>query len=460
MWIEKDNKFVKPTEVACVPNDTFSHGLEPYVYILPSDLSRYTELFTRCGASDVVSEIQIVAVLEKIANNQSNQTKDWTTVMNILRWLTKDGTQDCPSDSKPSIFVPVASATEALQLVPASEAVYTDNDYLKEHIDSSDYEQSHKYVHKRISPKMAKFLGVQPLDEYLGVTEDAFEDSGQSEPLTTRLRNILRDYKDGLTIIKELLQNADDAEATEVNICYDARSHNVPQRSLFFRGMSECHGPALLVHNNAPFKEEDFQNITKLAGVTKESKALKIGKFGVGLCSGYHITDIPSFVSADRLVIFDPTISYLKEEIKNPSQPGKRVKFAARLIASSQQLVPYKGLFGFNPKQPYDGTLFRLPFRTRPSEQSVSDVCYTQDTVDILRDSIGNASSTLLLFLQHVKRITFQQIDEDSVTGSPTMVLDIHRENMDLPLSLKKNVELQRHAMCCSAPSTSTISEF
>ena len=459
VWIEKDNKFVKPTEVACVPNDTFSHGLEPYVYILPSDLSRYTELFTRCGASDVVSEIQIVAVLEKIANNQSNQTKDWTTVMNILRWLTKDGTQDCPSDSKPIIFVPVASATEALQLVPASEAVYTDNDYLKEHIDSSDYEQSHKYVHKRISPKMAKFLGVQPLDEYLGVTEDAFEDSGQSEPLTTRLRNILRDYKDGLTIIKELLQNADDAEATEVNICYDARSHNVPQRSLFFRGMSECHGPALLVHNNAPFKEEDFQNITKLAGVTKESKALKIGKFGVGFCSVYHITDIPSFVSADRLVIFDPTISYLKEEIKNPSQPGKRVKFAARLIASSQQLVPYKGLFGFNPKQPYDGTLFRLPFRTRPSEQSVSDVCYTQDTVDILRDSIGNASSTLLLFLQHVKRITFQQIDEDSVTGSPTMVLDIHRENMDLPLSLKKNVELQRHAMCCSAPSTSTISE-
>ena len=63
------------------------------------------------------------------------------------------------------------------------------------------------------------------LSQFLDISEDTFEDAGQCEPLTTRLKNILTDYKDGLTIIKELLQNADDAEATEVNICYDARVH-------------------------------------------------------------------------------------------------------------------------------------------------------------------------------------------------------------------------------------------
>ena len=32
----------------------------------------------------------------------------------------------------------------------------------------------------------------------------------QSEPLTTRLKNLIRDYPEGVGIIKELVQNADD----------------------------------------------------------------------------------------------------------------------------------------------------------------------------------------------------------------------------------------------------------
>jgi len=140
-------------------------------------------------------------------------------------------------------------------------------------------------------------LGVTPLSKHLEISEDTFEDVGQHEPLITRLKNILEDYRDGLTIIKELLQNADDAEAKEVNICYDARSHDVPPKSLLYAGMSKCHGPALVVHNDASFTKDDFTNITKLAGQTKRDKPLKIGKFGVGFCSVYHVTDIPSFVS-------------------------------------------------------------------------------------------------------------------------------------------------------------------
>ena len=46
---------------------------------------------------------------------------------------------------------------------------------------------------------------------------------GQSEPLTRRLQNILRDYSDGLAILKELIQNADDAGVTEIRFLYDER---------------------------------------------------------------------------------------------------------------------------------------------------------------------------------------------------------------------------------------------
>ena len=93
-----------------------------------------------------------------------------------------------------------------------------------------------------------------------------------------------------------------------MNICYDARHHTVRREALFFPGMADCHGPALLVHNDAKFTQEDFRNITKLAGATKEGKSLKIGKFGVGFCSVYHITDVPSFVSDNFFYILDPTL--------------------------------------------------------------------------------------------------------------------------------------------------------
>ena len=39
---------------------------------------------------------------------------------------------------------------------------------------------------------------------------------GQSEPLTNRLKRLLEDYTDGFAIPKELVQNADDAGASEV----------------------------------------------------------------------------------------------------------------------------------------------------------------------------------------------------------------------------------------------------
>ena len=117
---------------------------------------------------------------------------------------------------------------------------------------------------------LAPQLGLSPLSDHLDITDDVFENVGQHEPLITRLSNILNEYKDGLTIIKEMIKNADDTEATEVNILYDARQHTTEK--LLFKGMADSHGPALIVHNNSTFANEDFENITKLAGATKANK--------------------------------------------------------------------------------------------------------------------------------------------------------------------------------------------
>ena len=126
-------------------------------------------------------------------------------------------------------------------------------------------------------------------------------------------------------MIQELLQNADDARATEVAVYYDTREHD--SSNLLFRGMANSYGPALLFYNNAEFTEEDFENIRKIAGETKINKPLKIGKFGIGFCSVYHITDVPSFVSGENFVVFDPTLQCLGKEIRSEFYPGIKVNF-------------------------------------------------------------------------------------------------------------------------------------
>ena len=448
IYIKKENKFIAPATVALKQNPEFRRDLEPYIYILPESLTQYTLLFgTESKVVRTITQQQIISILKMIRDDvqagihRITPQEAWRTIMSIFNWLTNDGTESVSNDvDAANILIPVETESQWPQLVPAPEVVYTDSEFLKDYIQSSDEKDSYKFVHMHISAKLAECLGGASLGDLLDISEDTFEDAGQSEPLTTRLKNILRDYKDGLTIFKELLQNADDAEATEVNVCFDARQHERNPKKLFFSGMTEAHGPALVVHNNNTFSDDDFKNITMLAAATKQDKALKIGKFGIGFCSVYHMTDIPSFISRDYLHFFDPTLSYLKKLIKNPAQPGKKVKFTHRFISGSKQLDPYDGLFGFDRAKSYNGTMFRLPFRTNDSE--LSGKCYTEATVQELISAIRVNGIKLLLFLQHVRTITFQRIDPGQTT--PVVLLKITQDTVSLPISLSSGTEIRQ----------------
>ena len=450
LYIRKSHIFVSLSVVASEQNSTFRQNLEPYIYQLPESLVNYTQLFQKYGMNEKVSQSQILSVLEKIRDHISRSDNEiecrpdeaWNMVMNILNWLTNNGSKDV-SDliQEVNVYIPIDSEAESEwpQLENATNVVFTDSEFLRDFA-ISESDTSILFSHSGIYPKMAECLGLKLLTDEMDISEDAFEDTGQHEPLTQRLKTILKDYKDGLTIIKELLQNADDAEATEFNICYDSRTHILETKKLFFQGMSESHGPALVVHNNRTFSNDDFVNITKLAGATKENKQLKIGKFGIGFCSVYHITDVPSFVSRDLLHIFDPTLTHLKKEVKNPSQPGKKVKFTQKIISKSQQLDPYVGLFGFDKKQDYKGTMFRLPFRTSPSE--LSGTCYTDGTIHELMDNLQGCTSKLILFLQHINRITFQHIRNGE--SEPTILFEIVKEPVSLAVNLPQKVQLNK----------------
>ena len=89
------------------------------------------------------------------------------------------------------------------------------------------------------------------------------------------------------------MQNADDAGATEVKFRLDRREHST--NDLLAPGLAQFQGPALYAWNNACFEEDDWEHIGKMYDSGKEKEPLKVGRFGLGFLSVFHMTgnDIP-----------------------------------------------------------------------------------------------------------------------------------------------------------------------
>ena len=110
------------------------------------------------------------------------------------------------------------------------------------------------------------------------------DDFGQRVDLTVRLRELLRSYPEGTSVLRELAQNADDAGARSFALLLDLRTHAAA--SLFAPGMRALHAaPALLAYNDAAFTARDFAAIQRIGDSSKreESKGQKVGRFGLDI---------------------------------------------------------------------------------------------------------------------------------------------------------------------------------
>lgn len=244
-------------------------------------------------------------------------------------------------------------------------------------------------------------------------TRIPFELFGQREPLTTRLKNILKDYPCDSGIMKELVQNADDAEATKVFFIKDRRNHSTEK--LLHKSLEPLQGPALCVYNDSCFKKKDLENIQRLGDCNKLWDAASIGEHGIGFNAVYHLTDAPSFISRgskvphrEVLCMFDPRCKYY---------PDATEKFPGVMLRNLPMLrEDHPDTFcGYLEKKLLaQGTVFRLPLRTS-IESPISNKVVTMEDLDKITNhpNFKNDMKNALLFLKNVQEISVQTIQEN-----------------------------------------------
>ncbi|KAL3892277.1 hypothetical protein ACJMK2_004496 [Sinanodonta woodiana] len=402
--------------------------LSPYLYKLPEEFKGLQSFFLGLGCNkeqnvDVFLKTQAL-IKERYTSGKKSDAdvrRDLSIVISILNRLRQEKSR--LQDRLHEILFPIHCSDESvLVLKPGSECTYCDAQWLREMASEETDEENICYVHEDVSNTTAEELGVKSLtQQLLSDTEElVMEEWGQEEPLTTRLHRLLKEgYQDGFSVPKEIVQNADDAGAKCVYFLYDERQNEDAKVNLLDEGMAECQGTALWAYNDAYFRAEDFKNITKLNAATKKDELEKIGKFGLGFCSVYNLTDVPSFISGSNIVILDPHKSHLGKALPGVS-PGMKIDFGKmknlRMMKRlKNQFKPFQNVFGCNISFDFQGTLFRFPLRTASQAQK-SEICdkyYSKKECLDLLDMTIHAAGNLLLFTQHIQEIKIFHLPAD-----------------------------------------------
>ena len=399
--------------------------LAPYLHVLPADLTCFRPLLTALGVRDAFAPRDYVGLLRRLALDRGATPLD-ARALDLSLWvlgvLADRPHAQWTGEIERDGALPVPDVGGVLR--GADDVRFNDAPWLHA-------PEGVTLSHPKLPSSTAEAVGVRSLrlallaesSEDIGVhlhgTAQAF---GQSEALTTRLKHILDAYADGPGVISELVQNADDAGASEVRLMLDMRTGG--SKSLLAPKLERWQGPALVAWNDAVFSPADFHNIARIGQDSKVDRPAAAGRFGLGFNAIYHFTDLPSFVSGEYLVMFDPHATHLPGA--TAARPGLKIAFADSPLLRQfpDQFSTYRGHFGCDLSKAYDATLFRFPLRTETAAKSseIKPEAYTVDAVLALFEQFRSRAAQTLLFLKNVRKISVYERDADA--DEPTLLYE------------------------------------
>ncbi len=226
------------------------------------------------------------------------------------------------------------------------------------------------------------------------------------------LRMLLGKYPPGIGLIKEFVQNADDAGASWIRFTLDLRQH--PTSGPPDPRMAQLMGPALLISSDQVFDSDDLLKIESIGEGNKIGETQKTGQFGLGFNTAYAVTDYPAFATNDLVRCFDPIGDAVAEVAGDTGREWDLEELwrswpdwprAFHLAEGARDL---------------DYTVFRLPLRT-PSQVDRLDLArrrlcptpFDPPDLEAIFAEVEELAGALLLFTRHVLHLLVDIVETD-----------------------------------------------
>jgi len=218
VWLGDDFAAAESVAFKCALN------ARPMLSAVPAELYAYAKLLRALGVREAFGSGDYVRSLACLAGKYDGvrlPSADLDLAIAMVQYIADDR-HSC-QDAR--VFVPDLDSV----LKAAGELVYNDAPWMA----NASFGEDFQFVHPKISIDVGEKVGLRSLRRQMLVrTSDLMdiglqdaEAFGQTESLTGRLRHILELYPDGPGIINELIQNADDARASEVSIVINKASY-------------------------------------------------------------------------------------------------------------------------------------------------------------------------------------------------------------------------------------------
>ena len=394
IWNEKS--FVPPHTCSL----SFSERCSPWLNEIPLTFGQSLRIFfLELGVKERFAEYDYINALQRIRSEYDWLEGDILDItIRIIQALVQSDMSEIELRKYGVVYIPDKNGF----LRDSSCICFGDKDNFVEKDDDTYY--SHPNLSLRAG-RVLDILGVKSVRQHVVSKRRKGIPFGQKEQLTARIRRILDGYPSE-SILKELVQNADDAGANEIHFVLDERSHC--KQKLFSEEWQSMQGPALLVYNNKPFTQEDLEGIHNLGQGSKTSDPTKIGQYGVGFNCVYHLTDTPTFLTEidgrETLVAFDPNLKYV--EGATLQEPGSLFQETEDLRKQFPDVFTPYNVPMFQQKKE-KGTVFRFPLRTS-SQAGTSELrkCSTSiNEIRMLFQVFKSEMKNVLMFLNNISCI-------------------------------------------------------
>lgn len=252
-------------------------------------------------------------------------------------------------------------------------------------------------------------------------------------------------YGDGFPVLKELIQNADDAGASELRI-YVVDGISEAKTSLLRQ-------PAIIIYNDGEFKEEHLKNILTMSVDSKTTDKSKIGRYGLGMKSIFHICDAFIFAICKK-----PDFPDIKVDCISPWAPNDKDHDYLNFPTDEERLLIIKNI-PFDLKKE-NGFVLYLPIQEPGKPHVIQDHKISKDKpFGIIEDVLNNIGTTLPLLCEVSPSKTLKMVKYYvSLKDCRTVTVDDKKKTIEVDNKEKKRKE--HYCVYDADISNETINKF